>query len=252
MNTRKTSPPTCEHESRMPSFESTRGLAADGGVVRCVVDVVDLGARGRIASGLPFLDHMLDQLTAHAQLGVSVAMSYGGKEFEPEKHYSVALGGAPIPNALERDIIEAAGEALGGALRAMLGDGKDAQRFLAPLDEGLAEVVLRPNVSEPSARCRQDPFGTNPPDGRTYVGALRLQLLSGFWCAPARPSASMGLCCSMPHSRPLELEVMTRSKHSTTPCSHNNFVSALKPRYRTAGRVSVACVNKYRYRCRCR
>ena len=33
--------------------------------------VVDLGPRGEIATGVCFLDHMIDQLTAHAQLGVS-------------------------------------------------------------------------------------------------------------------------------------------------------------------------------------
>jgi imidazoleglycerol phosphate dehydratase HisB len=34
--------------------------------------VVDLGERGAIATGIGFLNHMIDQLTSHAQLGVSV------------------------------------------------------------------------------------------------------------------------------------------------------------------------------------
>jgi len=53
-----------------PMFEAV----ATRGDVRCTARVVDLGPRGRIATGLPFLDHMLDQLTAHAQLGVSVGI----------------------------------------------------------------------------------------------------------------------------------------------------------------------------------
>ena len=44
--------------------------AADG--VEAEARVVDLGPRGEIATGICFLDHMIDQLTAHAQLGVSV------------------------------------------------------------------------------------------------------------------------------------------------------------------------------------
>ena len=35
-------------------------------------EIENLGKRGTIATGQPFLDHMIDQLTTHAQLGVSV------------------------------------------------------------------------------------------------------------------------------------------------------------------------------------
>ena len=37
--------------------------------------VTNFGPRGEIATGICFLDHMIDQLTAHAQLGVSVRVS---------------------------------------------------------------------------------------------------------------------------------------------------------------------------------
>lgn len=167
-----------------PMFEAV----ATRGDVRCTARVVDLGPRGRIATGLPFLDHMLDQLTAHAQLGVSVGIEANGTPLEPEKHYSAVLSGSRASDELERDITELAGQALGSALRPLLGGGQDSLpvRFLAPLDEGLSEVVLRPHAGEPSLLYAQAPFGKHPAAGRTRVGQLRLSLLSGFWAALAR------------------------------------------------------------------
>ena len=163
------------------------------GSVECHASVVELGARGVMASGLPFLDHMLDQLTAHAQLGLSLSSSASGVQMEPEKKYPpeslVQCGSA---EQLEGELTEAAGEALGAALRTMLGPLQaelPAARFLAPLDEGLAEVVLQPNVDskvEPSLHYALAPFGSQPPAGRKFVGDLRLELLSGFWGALAK------------------------------------------------------------------
>jgi imidazoleglycerol phosphate dehydratase HisB len=168
---------------------TTSESVATRGDVRCTARVVDLGPRGRIATGLPYLDHMLDQLTAHAQLGVSVGIEVKGAPLEPEKHYSAVLRGSLAGEELERDITELAGQALGGALWPLFGgNGHDRPpvRFLAPLDEGLSEVVLRLHTGEPSLHYAQAPFGSHPPTGRTRVGDVRLILLSGFWAALAR------------------------------------------------------------------
>jgi len=46
----------------------------DGGVT-AEAQVVNLGARGVMATGICFLDHMIDQLTSHGQLGVTVRVA---------------------------------------------------------------------------------------------------------------------------------------------------------------------------------
>ena len=59
------------------SWPDGTGRAELGGVV-AEASVVNLGKRGEIATGLPFLDHMIDQLTSHCQLGVSVVVTKDG------------------------------------------------------------------------------------------------------------------------------------------------------------------------------
>ena len=59
------------------SWPDGAGRAEDGSII-AEATVVNLGARGEIATGLPFLDHMIDQLTSHCQLGVSVVVTKDG------------------------------------------------------------------------------------------------------------------------------------------------------------------------------
>lgn len=88
---------------------------------------VDLdGGAVSAATGVPFLDHMLDALGRHGRLGLDVRAS-GDAAMDP--HHTV----------------EDVGIALGAALRQALGDRKGIARYgfaYAPLDEALARVVV--------------------------------------------------------------------------------------------------------------
>lgn len=163
------------------------------GLLTCSASVVDLGPRGHIATGLPFLDHMIDQLTAHGQLGVSVsveaeAANANGKRgrttFAGEADYA---GGSRTDRPHDADIFEAAGAALGAALKPLLerrpsAGVEVARRFLAPLDEALAEVVIECGQSAKlGLDYSQAPFGTNPPTGREWIGNCRTALFGSFW-----------------------------------------------------------------------
>jgi imidazoleglycerol-phosphate dehydratase len=80
----------------------------------------------RLATGVPFLDHMLDALGRHGRLGLDVRC-VGDAAMDP--HHTV----------------EDVGIALGQAVRQALGDRAGIARFghaYAPLDEALARVVV--------------------------------------------------------------------------------------------------------------
>jgi imidazoleglycerol-phosphate dehydratase len=92
------------------------------------IDVrVDLdGGEVRVATGLPFFDHMLDQLGRHGGFGLHV-------EAEGDLHVD------------GHHTVEDVGIALGQAFKEALGDKAGVARFasgLFPLDEALIEVAL--------------------------------------------------------------------------------------------------------------
>lgn len=89
---------------------------------------LDLDGEGRVeaATGVPFLDHMLQALGRHARLDLTVTAT-GDAAMDP--HHTV----------------EDVGIVLGRALRSALGDRAGIARFgfaYAPLDEALARVVV--------------------------------------------------------------------------------------------------------------
>lgn len=84
------------------------------------------GGRTRVATGLPFLDHMLEQTARYA--GFSVQLR-GRGDVEIDEHH----------------LTEDAGIVMGQALSQALGDRVGIVRFgsaYAPLDEALARVVI--------------------------------------------------------------------------------------------------------------
>jgi imidazoleglycerol-phosphate dehydratase len=89
------------------------GLALDGGEV--------------IAStGIPFFDHMLDQLGRHSRIGLEVEAT---GDLEVDAHHTV----------------EDVGISLGAALTDALGDKRGINRYgdaLVPMEEALAQVAL--------------------------------------------------------------------------------------------------------------
>ena len=87
---------------------------------------LDGGGRAELATGVPFLDHMLDQLARHGMLDL-VVRAQG--DLHIDAHHTV----------------EDTGITLGQAVASALGDKKGLVRFghaYAPLDEALSRVVI--------------------------------------------------------------------------------------------------------------
>jgi imidazoleglycerol-phosphate dehydratase len=110
-------------------------------------------------TGVPFLDHMLDQISAHGLIDLSAHCT---GDLHIDDHHT------------NEDV----GITLGQALAKALGDRKGIQRFghfLAPLDEALVQVVLdfsgRPHLS----------YGLEIPTQR--VGTYDTQLVREFFVA---------------------------------------------------------------------
>jgi imidazoleglycerol-phosphate dehydratase len=121
---------------------------------------VDLTGRGRIkvATGLAFLDHMVEQVARYGSFDVTLR---GAGDLQVDPHH----------------LVEDAGIVLGQALSRALGDRAGIQRFAtayAPLDESLARVVVdlgkRPYLSY-----------NVPLRGR--IGTLESEVLDEFWRA---------------------------------------------------------------------
>lgn len=98
--------------------------------------VVDLdGGLVTIETGVPFFDHMLDQLGRHARIGLEL---HARGDLEVDAHHTV----------------EDSGIVIGEAITQALGDKKGIRRYadaLVPMEEALAQVALdisgRPRLS---------------------------------------------------------------------------------------------------------
>ena len=119
---------------------------------------LDGQARVKVATGLSFLDHMLEQVARYA--GIDLTLK-GSGDLHVDTHH----------------LVEDAGIVLGQALSSALGDRKAIRRFAsayAPLDESLARVVVdlgkRPYLSY-----------NVPLRGR--IGTLESEVIEEFWKA---------------------------------------------------------------------
>ena len=86
----------------------------------------DGGGRADVATGVPFLDHMLDQVARHGALGLSVAAK---GDLHIDAHHTV----------------EDVGITLGQAVKQALGDRAGLTRYghaYVPLDEALSRAVI--------------------------------------------------------------------------------------------------------------
>jgi imidazoleglycerol-phosphate dehydratase len=125
-----------------------------------LVAKVGLEGRGRIkvSTGLPFLDHMLEQVARYGGFGLTLT---GKGDLDVDTHH----------------LVEDAGIVVGQALSQALGDRAGIARFAsayAPLDESLARVVVdlgrRPFLSY-----------NVPLKGR--IGTLESEVIEEFWRA---------------------------------------------------------------------
>jgi imidazoleglycerol-phosphate dehydratase len=119
------------------------------------------GGECRTATGLPFFDHMLAQLSRHG--GLSLRVKAKG-DLEVDAHHTV----------------EDVGIAIGEALRAALGDKAGLARYghaVVPLDEALVEAVVdlsgRPHLT----------WNANLPSGKKFIGSFDVDLTRDFFQA---------------------------------------------------------------------
>jgi imidazoleglycerol-phosphate dehydratase len=119
---------------------------------------LDGGGRVQVSTGLPFLDHMLEQVAR-----------YGG--------FALTLRGAGDVHVDPHHLVEDAGIVVGQALSQALGDRAGIARFAsayAPLDESLARVVLD---------LGRRPFLSYNVAVRGRIGTLESEVLEEFWRA---------------------------------------------------------------------
>jgi imidazoleglycerol-phosphate dehydratase len=119
------------------------------------------GGDAQISTGLPFFDHMLEQIARHGALSLTVKAR---GDLEVDAHHTV----------------EDVGIAIGQALRAAVGDKAGLARYghaVVPLDEALVEAVVdlsgRPHLT----------FNAKLPSGKRFIGAYDVDLTQDFFQA---------------------------------------------------------------------
>lgn len=121
---------------------------------------VVLDGRGKIAvaTGLPFLDHMLEQVARYGD-------------------FDLALRGKGDVHVDPHHLVEDAGIVVGQALSEALGDRKEIARFAsayAPLDESLARVVVD---------LGRRPYLSYNVGVKGRIGTLESEVVEEFWRA---------------------------------------------------------------------
>jgi imidazoleglycerol-phosphate dehydratase len=119
--------------------------------------VVDGSGTTNVSTGIPFFDHMVEQLGKHA--GFDLTVDAKG-DLDVDLHHTV----------------EDVGIVLGNALREALGDKRGVRRFadaLVPLDEALVQVALDLS-GRPYLVYDVDPISE-------WIGTFDPQLAEEFW-----------------------------------------------------------------------
>jgi len=139
--------PTRRAELRRETKETTVALSL----------TIDGSGATSVSTGIPFFDHMLEQLGKHA--GFDLRIEAKG-DLDVDLHHTV----------------EDVGIVLGNALRDALGDKRGVRRFanaLVPLDEALVQVALDLS-GRPFLVYAVDPISE-------WIGTFDPQLAEEFW-----------------------------------------------------------------------
>ena len=170
-----------------------------------------------ILTGIGYLDHMIDQLNSHAQVGVGLEVSdTTGTTSEKENGQPGGDNVAADDEHADRnrfasgnqvELCTAVGNALGLALRKVLISTKDTSptnsRFCCPLDEALVECLISSDDAENGGITNNNnlvkyslaPYGIYPRNvGRTKIGKLETFAIESFWRALA---TSVGIIISL-------------------------------------------------------
>jgi len=118
---------------------------------------LDGSGKGNFQTGLPFLEHMLDQVARHGVMDIDIKAN---GDLEIDAHHTV----------------EDIGITLGQAVAQAIGDKKGVRRYghaYVPLDEALSRVVL-----DYSGRPSLDYHATYP---RSHVGEFDVDLFHEFF-----------------------------------------------------------------------
>lgn len=204
-----------EPPAKQPRTGHAAACKSADGAVHAKVVATDLHPPAQVATGIPFLDHMLDQIQSHGQVALRVTTTIDGADAVPAQDYARAPAAQPWtgdPRACQREgqrdmaICRAVGGAVGSALSALAahvntdvpgdkgaevaGDSMDPSTvaFVAPLDEAVCRATLHPlpgSQGKGSVACLLAPFGSTPRAGRSYVGSLPTAGVAPFFEALA-------------------------------------------------------------------
>jgi imidazoleglycerol-phosphate dehydratase len=115
----------------------------------------------RISTGVPFFDHMLEQLSKHG--GMALRVKARG-DLEVDAHHTVEDVGIAVGESLRQAVADKAGLARYG-------------HALVPLDEALVEAVVdlsgRPHLT----------WNAKLPSGKRFIGAFDVDLTQDFFQA---------------------------------------------------------------------
>jgi imidazoleglycerol-phosphate dehydratase len=139
-----------------------------------------------IHTGIGYLDHMIDQLNSHAQVGVGLQVVLGEDDGDVSDKNRLATQN-------QADLCRAVGSELGAALNAINAKSPATSRFCCPLDEALVECILSSAAESDNHGQLQEytlpPYGIYPKDtGRSKIGQLETAAIESFWKALAESS----------------------------------------------------------------
>ncbi len=122
------------------------------------VDLRLAPGEARIATGVPFFDHMLEQISRHGGMALTVRAK---GDLDVDAHHTVEDVGIGMGEALRQAVADKAGLARYG-------------HAVVPLDEALVEAVVdlsgRPHLT----------FGAKLPSGKKFIGSYDVDLTEDF------------------------------------------------------------------------